>query len=70
MKESKKKRELYSDSALNPGYESGEHQNATNLFNVEASLGTSDVNLSRQDEEDIIADEIGEKEMMQHNKNE
>ncbi len=69
MEESKKKRELFSDSALNPGYESGGHPNATNLFNVEASLGTSDVNLN-QNQEDVIADEIVEKEMMQHNKNE
>lgn len=69
MDRSKKKPELSSDSALNPGFESGAHLNPTNLFNVEASLGTSDINLDQEHEEAGV-DEVTEKEFMQHNKNE
>jgi hypothetical protein len=69
MDQSKKKPELTSDSALNPGYESTSHLKPTNLFNVEASLGTSGVTLGQEHEEDGV-DERTEKEMFQHNQNE
>ncbi|WP_349410150.1 hypothetical protein [Pseudalkalibacillus sp. SCS-8] len=66
---SKKQPELYSDSALNPGYETGSTENPSQLFYLDGSMGNSIVDFDEEDL-DTGVDAITEQEIMQHNKNE